>query len=658
MLVQSGGDVHPARRGPASCRAARSTRSRIGWSRAHTEALGLPPAVSVLDRADSTDLMDLLRHDHEPGRHRASVPAGGHAGRHLLAVGQHRAPGPRRDRAPSSAGWSRISTRSSPCSAATSARKRERGLLDFDDLLLAWRSLLADPPLGPEIAARWDHVLVDEYQDVNQIQVDIVRPLRPDGRGPDRRRRRRAGRLRVPRLRQRAPAGPDRRPARTSRSSGWSTTSAPGSGCSTWPTRSGRSSADQRLMLHSDRDGRPARPQLVRCHDAPAEARAVVDAVLTPRRTGRPLQDQAVLMRTAHHSDLLEIELTARRVPFVKFGGLKFLEAAHVKDFVAAIRLLDNRLDEVAWYRLLRLHDGIGPARARDAAGPADRARRPDRSEHRTAPTIRDADARAATRTPRPSPLHRRWPGRACGDARRARRARGRRGSPTGPPPASRCCGRCSPPATRTRAARLGDLDRLVGRRRRRARSGRLRRRTDARPARVHRRPGRAAASGRRLPGAVDRALRQGPGVADSCTSSTWSTARSRPTWRCPPSAGLVEEQRLFYVAVTRAADELRCTRRCGCRTTGAPGTTSTASPRSAGSSTKPPWRPWMSTTSRHRDRLPAGGVDRENSHSELDDLSGLVARDEVVGRHSIQKSRSARIDTKVMVSRGWCGHR
>ena len=70
-------------------------------------------------------------------------------------------------------------------------------------------------------------------------------------------------------------------------------------------------------------------------------------------------------MRAGRHSDLLEVELTARRVPFVKFGGLKFLEAAHVKDFLAGLRLLDNAADEIAWYRLLRLHDGIGPARAR-----------------------------------------------------------------------------------------------------------------------------------------------------------------------------------------------------------------------------------------------------------------------------------------------------
>ena len=74
------------------------------------------------------------------------------------------------------------------CSAAYVARKRERGLLDFDDLLLAWRSLLADPVLGPEIAGRWDHVLVDEYQDVNQTQVDIVHALRPGRARADRRR--------------------------------------------------------------------------------------------------------------------------------------------------------------------------------------------------------------------------------------------------------------------------------------------------------------------------------------------------------------------------------------------------------------------------------------------------------------------------------------
>jgi DNA helicase-2/ATP-dependent DNA helicase PcrA len=243
-------------------------------------------------------------------------------------------------------------------------RKRSRGMLDFDDLLLAWRSLLSDAEVGALIAARWDHVLVDEYQDVNQTQVDIVRLLRPTGagltvvgddaqaiygfRGSDSAHLLDVTKIfddvTVVRLEQNFRS---RQPlldlANVVRPQG---------------------PAGSRLQLHSARTG-GARPTLVRCHDAPAEARAVADAVLEHAANGRLLRDQAVLMRTGHHSDLLEVELTARRVPFVKFGGLKFLDAAHVKDLVAALRVTVNRVDEVAWYRLLRLHDGIGPARAR-----------------------------------------------------------------------------------------------------------------------------------------------------------------------------------------------------------------------------------------------------------------------------------------------------
>ena len=103
----------------------------------------------------------------------------------------------------------------------------------------------------------------------------------------------------------------------------------------------------------------------MRCYDAGEEARLVADSLLTAVEQGQRLREHAVLMRAGHHSDLLEVELTARRIPFMKFGGLKFLEAAHVKDFLAALRLSANPSDEVAWFRLLRLHEGIGPARAR-----------------------------------------------------------------------------------------------------------------------------------------------------------------------------------------------------------------------------------------------------------------------------------------------------
>jgi DNA helicase-2/ATP-dependent DNA helicase PcrA len=124
------------------------------------------------------------------------------------------------------------------------------------------------------------------------------------------------------------------------------------------------SEAGVRLTLRGERTG-GRRPVLVRCHDAPSEARAVVDRILDAHDQGMRLRDQAVLVRAAHHSDLIELELTARRVPYRKYGGLRFVEAAHVKDFAAAVRLLDNPADELAWFRLLRMHDGIGPARGR-----------------------------------------------------------------------------------------------------------------------------------------------------------------------------------------------------------------------------------------------------------------------------------------------------
>ncbi|MGZ8583304.1 MAG: 3'-5' exonuclease, partial [Actinomycetota bacterium] len=92
---------------------------------------------------------------------------------------------------------------------------------------------------------------------------------------------------------------------------------------------------------------------------------AVCETVLAHREQGVPLKEQAVLFRAAHHSDHLEVELTRRSIPFVKYGGLKFMEAAHVKDTLAILRVLENPHDEVAWFRVLQLPEGMGPATAR-----------------------------------------------------------------------------------------------------------------------------------------------------------------------------------------------------------------------------------------------------------------------------------------------------
>jgi DNA helicase II / ATP-dependent DNA helicase PcrA len=106
-------------------------------------------------------------------------------------------------------------------------------------------------------------------------------------------------------------------------------------------------------------------PQLIRCHDEATQAREICARILADHESGIRFQEQAVLVRAANHSDLLEIELSARGIPYVKYGGLRFTEAAHVKDFLAAARVVVNPADDLAWFRLLRLHEGVGPVLAR-----------------------------------------------------------------------------------------------------------------------------------------------------------------------------------------------------------------------------------------------------------------------------------------------------
>jgi DNA helicase-2/ATP-dependent DNA helicase PcrA len=326
------------------------------------EVLGIEPGFSVLDPADAADAMDLLRDDHALGRQVVRVPRAStlvdiysrcvNTGRRMSEV---------------------IATTFPWCEPHVDAigqlfrayvtRKAEHGQLDFDDLLLHWRAALVDERLQAQLSEMFDHVLVDEYQDVNSIQVDIVRRLRPDGqgltvvgddaqaiygfRGAD-----------AAHLHQLAVELPQARVIALERNFR-SFQPILDVANRVRPVKEGRT-----LVLRAFREG-GRRPSLVRCHDASYEARAVVDRILERHEQGFRLLQQAVLVRAAHHSDLIELELSARRVPYRKYGGLRYVESAHVKDFVAAIRLLDNPADDIAWFRLLRLHEGIGPASAR-----------------------------------------------------------------------------------------------------------------------------------------------------------------------------------------------------------------------------------------------------------------------------------------------------
>src|SRR5947209_7140557 len=239
-----------------------------------------------------------------------------------------------------------------------------RFLREYADLLLYWAHMLAEHEIAAEIGARFDHILVDEYQDTNRLQASILLALKRDGRG-----------LTV--------VGDDAQSIYSFRAATVrNILDFPGHFSpqarivtlernyrSTQPILAASNAvialAAERFTknLWSERAA-SARPLLVATRDETDQARYVVARVLENREAGLPLKSQAVLFRTSHHSDTLEFELTRRNIPFVKFGGLKFLEAAHVKDVLAALRFAENPRDRVAGFRVTQLMPGIGPATA------------------------------------------------------------------------------------------------------------------------------------------------------------------------------------------------------------------------------------------------------------------------------------------------------
>jgi DNA helicase-2/ATP-dependent DNA helicase PcrA len=212
----------------------------------------------------------------------------------------------------------------------------------------------------------FDHVLVDEYQDTNTLQADILAALCPHGAGltvvgDDAQaiygfRAASSGNLL---------AFPERFPGTTViRLEQNYRSTPPIVAVANAVMAEAAAGTAMTKVLWSDRTG-SRRPLLRTCGDEETEAVAVCDSVLAHRDDGVALHDQAVLFRAAHHSDLLELHLTRRNVPYVKYGGLRFLEAAHVKDLLALLRVLDNPWDELAWFRTLQLLEGVGAATAR-----------------------------------------------------------------------------------------------------------------------------------------------------------------------------------------------------------------------------------------------------------------------------------------------------
>ena len=246
-------------------------------------------------------------------------------------------------------------------------RKQERNLVDYDDLLLFWALMLeASPELRQQIGGMYDHILVDEYQDTNVLQARILRGMCATHAN-----------ITV--------VGDDAQSIYSFRGAnfrnildfpkqfaGATTVTLEQNYRSTQPilsvTNTLISRAAERFTknLWTERTGGET-PWLVAARDEQQQTRFVVDRILELHEEGTRLSEIAVLFRAGYMSADLEIELTNRKIPFEKWGGLKFLEAAHVKDVLAFLRILENPRDEVSWYRLLLLLPGIGDATARAA---------------------------------------------------------------------------------------------------------------------------------------------------------------------------------------------------------------------------------------------------------------------------------------------------
>ncbi|RWE57407.1 ATP-dependent helicase [Mesorhizobium sp.] len=325
--------------------------------------IGLDPAFTIHDREDSADLMNLARHELGFSKTEGRFPTKGTC----LAIYSRsvNAQAPLGEILgsvfPWCAGWAeQLKT----LFARYVETKQAQNVLDYDDLLLYWAQMAGEPEISAHLGGRFDHVLVDEYQDTNRLQASILTALKPDGSG-----------LTV--------VGDDAQ-------SIYSFRAAEVRNILDFPKqfaepaeivmleRNYRSTetilaaanaviaeASERFTknLWSERKS-AEKPRLVSVRDEAEQASYVCQAILSEREAGTALKAQAVLFRASHHSGPLEIELTRRNIPFVKFGGLKFLDAAHVKDVLAVLRFAENPRDRVAGFRVLQLLPGIGPSAA------------------------------------------------------------------------------------------------------------------------------------------------------------------------------------------------------------------------------------------------------------------------------------------------------
>jgi Superfamily I DNA and RNA helicases len=334
--------------------------------RHYARHLRLDPQFTVIDRADAADVMDTVRQELGLASKEQRFPRK----ETCLQIYSYRVNTQKslketlEGQFPWCAQWEAELTR---LYRAYVERKQRLNLLDYDDLLLYWHLMMSDARLAQHVGAHFDHVLVDEYQDTNRLQAEIVHALKRDGAG-------------VTVVGDDAQAIYSFRAAAAENILGFPDRYSPRAEVVTLAQnyRSTQQVLDaaNAVMAEAPRQyrkhllsvrGQGARPRLVTVEDLQTQAEYVCTEVLRRREANVPLRNQAVLFRSSSHSDVLEVELARRKIPFVKYGGLRFLDAAHVKDLLAVLRWADNPRNEIAAFRVLQLLPGMGPANARKA---------------------------------------------------------------------------------------------------------------------------------------------------------------------------------------------------------------------------------------------------------------------------------------------------
>ena len=369
MERRVGGVLQRALRLPAT-----QTLPNLPWSgtfhsigarllREYAGRIGLEESFTIHDRGDAEDLMGMVRYDIGLSETKSRFPLKGtclgiysrvlNTREPLDLVLQQTYP------------WcSQWASELKNLFGAYAQAKQQQNVLDYDDLLVFWAEMMAEPALAQEVGARFDHLLVDEYQDTNRLQSEIILAMKPTGQGV-------------------TVVGDDAQ-------SIYSFRGATVRNILDFPNqftqparivtlernyRSTQAILDASNAVIGEARERHAknlfsekasshRAQLLLVPDEAQQARWVADQVLRQREAGSTLKSQAVLFRTSTHSAALELELARRNIPFVKFGGLKFLEAAHIKDMLAVLRFAQNPRGRMAGFRVTQLIPGIGQATA------------------------------------------------------------------------------------------------------------------------------------------------------------------------------------------------------------------------------------------------------------------------------------------------------